>query len=201
MASWLMTKEACASLSSSIICKEFDPSVGLIKAVGSLLIRTLTSLKHQGAAFAAHRALQVINEFCFISSVDEGCVNLPLLWAKRLVSDISGADNVRDSTLRRSTGYALGFLSIMRSEPPSSVTPRILGPDILGALVRLSLPSAEAGLEKYMDEIGLSSYSDIVFYSTSITTTSLFLDLEGKSRDQVRVTGLVCIVFNSVADF
>jgi hypothetical protein len=193
-----MTKEACASLSSSITCKEFHPSMSLIKAVGSLLISTLTSLKHQGAAFAAHRALQVISEFCFTSSVDEECVSLPLLWAKRLVSDISGSDNVRDSTLRRSTGYALGFLSIMRSEPPSSATPRTLSPDILGTLVRLSLPSTKTGLDKYMDEIGLNSYSDTVFYATSVSRSSHFLDFEDNCRDQVCVTGLLRIVFDSV---
>lgn len=180
-----MTKEACASIASTVTYKEFEPSVRLVESVGNLLISTLTTLKHQGAAFAAHRALQEIVEFCFTTSLNESFVNLPLVWAKRLVRDISGEDNVRDSTLRRSTGYALGFLSIMRSEPPSSVTPRTLCPDMLGTLVRLSLPPEEE-LDRYMKLLRLNSNPEASLYSRSTTISSQFnLSLQVESNDQV----------------
>lgn len=183
-----MTKEACASLSSTITCKEFDPSLRLVERVGNLLISTLTMLKHQGAAFAAHRALQEIVEFCFATSLDESFANLPLLWAKRLMKDISGADNVRDSTLRRSTGYALAFLSIMRSEPPSGVAPRTISPGILATLVRLSLPP-EKDLEKYMNQLGLTQTPVESFYSACAVRSPQFSTaLEAEFGDEVRHT-------------
>jgi len=168
-----MTKEACASLASIIKCEEFDPPLRMVDGVGSLLICTLTTLKHQGAAFAAHRALQEIIEFCFTATLNESFATLPILWAKRLISDISGAGNVRDSTLRRSTGYALAFLSVMRSEPPSGVMPRTISPDILATLVRLSLPPVE-DLMKYMKQMSLNSDLDEVFHSSSMVSCSQF---------------------------
>lgn len=186
MAAWLMTKEACASLASTITCTEFDPSLRSVERVGSILISTLTALKHQGAAFAAHRALQEVVEFCFSTSVDEAFVNLPPLWAKRLMSDISGSGKVRDSTLRRSTGFALAFLSIMRSEPPSGVTPRVLCPDILATLVRLSLPPKD-DLEKHMKQLGFTQGSKESLHSTSAVISSQFeLTTDDEFSDKVR---------------
>lgn len=143
--SWLLTKESCAALGSVVTLKKFQPPRSLVAKAGALLISTLTSLKHQGAAFAAHKVLQQIASSCSNPSSslrrDPTTASLPTEWAQRLLHEISETEKVRDSTLRRSTGYALGFLSIMRSEPPSSVAPRTLCPYILANIVRLSLPS------------------------------------------------------------
>jgi Putative death-receptor fusion protein (DUF2428) len=154
-----MTKEACAAMASIISCRQFHPSLRLVERAGSLLISTLTTLKHQGAAFAAHRALQEIVFFCFDTSFDNSFVHLPLLWAKRLMSEISCTDKVQDSTLRRSTGYALAFLSIMRSEPPVAVAPKTLCPDIMAAIVQMSMPP-EDELETCIDRLRLRPDSD-----------------------------------------
>jgi hypothetical protein len=171
MGSWLMIKEACASLASAITCRDFDPSFGLVERVGNLLLSTLTTLKHQGAAFASHRALQEITTFCFATSLDDSFVTLPLLWTKRLLCDISGVDNVRDSTLRRSTGYALAFLSVMRSEPPPSVAPRVLCPAILTTIIRMSLPTMK-DLETYIQCMNLAPDLEKEFRSTFAATSS-----------------------------
>lgn len=105
-----------------------------------LLISTLVSLKHVGAAFAAHRALQQISLFCFNSKVP-ALGSLPSSWANRLLGEITEAEKVRDSTLRRSTGYGLGFLAIMRSEVSSGSDTRGLCVFILSKIMRLTLPS------------------------------------------------------------
>ena len=107
-----------------------------------LLISTLVSLKHAGAAFAAHRALQQISLVCF-QSRDPILVKLPSSWTNRLLEEISETERVRDSTLRRSTGYALGFLAIMRSEVSSKADSRSLCAFILSKILRLSLPPKE----------------------------------------------------------
>jgi hypothetical protein len=149
-----MTKEACAAMAAVITCKQFRPSLRLVERAGSLLIGTLTTLKHQGAAFAAHRALQKIVSFCFDTSFDDSFVHLPLSWTKLLMREISGIGKVRDSTLRRSTGYALAFLSIMRSEPPMAVAPKTLCPEILAAIVQMSMPPEE-DLRTRIDRLSL----------------------------------------------
>lgn len=177
-----MTKEACASLASTITCREFDPSLHLVERVGNLLISTLTALKHQGAAFAAHRALQEVVTFCFATSLGDDFANLPRKWAKRLMQDISGVgSSVRDSTLRRSTGYALAFLSIMRSEPPPKVTPRIVCPDIMATLVGMSLPPA-AELETFMERV------EEAFSCASLSLSSQFAAARNDAElcDQVK---------------
>lgn len=109
-------------------------------------------------------------KFCFATEAFE---MLPHVWAERLISDITGTGNVRDSTLRRSTGYALAFLSIMRSEPPSCVSPRTLCPDVLSTLVRLSLPSGE-DLKECMKAIGWNLDPCQSFRSVSTAVTSQF---------------------------
>lgn len=127
-------------------------------------------------------------------------MKLPITWANSLVNDISGEDNVRDSTLRRSTGYALGFLSVMRSEPPSGVTPRTLCPHLLGTLVWLSLPPKHS-LDKYMEQMGLNSDSEAAFYFRSINGSphSQAL-LQVKSSDQVRIeTRVSCVLLISIS--
>lgn len=151
MGSWLLTRETCAALASVLTSKHLSKPNGLLDRAGSLLISTLVSLKHAGAAFAAHRALQQISEFCF-KSKDQLVGNLPASWAKRLLEEISSGERVRDSTLRRSTGYALGFLAIMRSEVSSKAEPRTLCPYILKRILRLSLPSNDS-IRDYLNKL------------------------------------------------
>ena len=199
MGSWLMTKEACASLASIITCREFDPPLSLVEKVGNLLISTLTTLKHQGAAFAAHRALQELANFCFNTSLDESFARFPLVWSKRLMSEISGIHKVRDSTLRRSTGYALAFLSIMRSESPSTVAPRILCPDILATLVRMSLP-LEKQLKTHFQQLSLTIDSKELFHSTTAVPSTQFANaIQGEFSDQVRRASVRLMQVNCVS--
>jgi Putative death-receptor fusion protein (DUF2428) len=141
MGSWLLTRETCAALASVLTAKVFLYPASLIGQAGGLLISTLISLKHAGAAFAASRALQQLTEHCFDSD-DVLIRQLPSAWANRLLGEIS-SERVRDSTLRRSTGFALGFLSIMRSEMLAKVAPRALCPFVLQKLIALSLPSRD----------------------------------------------------------
>ena len=105
MGSWLLTKEACATLSSVITDFPGKSDFNIISTAGDLLISTLTTLKHQGAAFAAHKSLQKICARCYTEGDENGIRLLPSKWSHRLIFEISSPELVRDSTLRRSTGY------------------------------------------------------------------------------------------------
>ena len=63
-------------------------------------------------------------------------------------------ENVRDSTLRRSTGYALGFLALMRSELSLKVFPRTLCQNILAKLVMMALPT-KLTVQQHAASLGL----------------------------------------------
>jgi len=67
---------------------------------------------------------------------------MPSVWSNRLLLEISSTEKVRDSTLRRSTGYALGFLSLMRPELTVKPSLPTLCPLLLSRLLKLSLPSS-----------------------------------------------------------
>lgn len=163
MGTWLLIKEACAAL-SSITNSSPIKDVGLLSTAGDLLISTLTSLKHQGAAFAAHKSLQKLCSICY-SRNNLTKRHLPSEWSEKLLHGVSSAERVRDSTLRRSTGYGLGFLSILRSE---EISPRFLFPHILSIIIRLSLPPVsimEAQLKKWS-----SSDKEIFVFSKIIAS-------------------------------
>ena len=157
--SWLLTKEACATLSAVISECDCSCIVGGIEQAGTLLISLLTTLKHQGAAFAAHKSLQQIVAHCY-QSQNAVIRQLPWQWAHRMLNEISSLEIVRDSTLRRSTGYGLGFLSLMRSEPAPSEVPRTLCPFILTRLVQLSLPPKDE-LDQQLARLNLNGESVI----------------------------------------
>lgn len=169
MGTWLLIKEGCATLSSIISsapCHEID----LISSAGDLLITTLTSLKHQGAAFAAHKALQQLCILCYSTS-SFNIMQLPSIWAEKFLFEMSSAEIVRDSTLRRSTGYGLGFLSVLRSE---QVSPKFLFPKVLSCIIRLSLPSASV-MRRQIDACGLSSDDMFIFHKKYPSITELFV--------------------------
>ena len=157
--SWLLTKETCNALAVVLTKRGFDPPVELVNDTGMLLISTLTSLKHTGTAFAANRALQAIAKMCLSAEkASQDVEQLPSKWVSRLHGEILETDKVRNSTLRRSTGHALGFLSIMRSEVSSRVAPRPLCRRILTDILRLSLPSQQS-LESFIERVGLMKES------------------------------------------
>lgn len=149
--SWLLIKEACGALATVFSAFQGAPQQALVETSGALLISALVSLKHQGAAFSAHKSLQRIAEycqgkFCFDKSIE----SLPFSWSKCLLHEISGA--VQNSTLRRSTGYALGFLSILRTEPK----PRCcINPFIIASLVRMALPP-QAAIQCASSKLGIT---------------------------------------------
>jgi len=97
------------------------------------------SLKHAGAAFAARDSLQEITLACLRSRNAE-LQRIPQQWANRLLEEVCLSEKVRDSTLRRSTGYALGFLALMRSELASKPANSGLCERLLKNLVVYSLP-------------------------------------------------------------
>lgn len=118
MGSWLLTREACDAIAVVLGAMGHNASASLLDNCATLLINTLTSLKHVGAAFAAHSAVEAITQLCFRSCHDSLIEQLPKSWAQRLLRETE-LDRVRDSTLRRSTGYALGeFSDIMFSSCP-----------------------------------------------------------------------------------
>ena len=138
--SWLLTKETCGALTAVLSKSRYNVSCALYYDAGTLLISTLTSLKHTGAAFAAHRALQTIAQSCFLASHDLALNTYPLKWMERIVGEVSTLDKIRDSTLRRSTGYSLTVLSLMRAEGIAR-TQHSICRSLLIRIVSLCLPS------------------------------------------------------------
>jgi hypothetical protein len=100
----------------------------------------LLTLKHQGGAHAAHRALEDICGLCFsdgntpsqlqidkanCESMHGSIQSLPIQWAQIILTEISALETIRDSTLRRSTGFALGILSVLKGAPGQLVSDTI----------------------------------------------------------------------------
>jgi hypothetical protein len=98
-------------------------------------------------------------------------MQLPSIWAEKFLFEMSSAEIVRDSTLRRSTGYGLGFLSVLRSE---QVSPKFLFPKVLSCIIRLSLPSALV-MRRQIDACGLSSDDMFLFHKKYPSITELFV--------------------------
>ena len=141
------------------------------------MISTLTTLKHAGAAFAARDSLQTVVATCLSSKVDDKIRCLPERWAARLIEEISMSEKVRDSTLRRSTGYALGFLAIMRSEIASKKGPNLICSRTLERLITFSLPPEEQ-VKRAFDKLELNNADDSI--------SSFFLESSGERRSFVR---------------
>jgi Putative death-receptor fusion protein (DUF2428) len=134
---WLLMKEACGAVASAATLKGFQPKEALVSKVGQLLLSALTTLKHAGAAFAARDSLQKIATSFLLQDKDS---HFPAEWASRLFDEISLNERVRNSTLRRSTGYALGFLAIMRAEVSSKSGSQEVSKSTITKILTLSLP-------------------------------------------------------------
>ena len=117
---WMLVKESCEALATTV------GSLGSLslddaKNIGSILISAMTSLKHTGAAYAAHNSLQRIAEKCCKDTNTESS-RIFDAWLQRVFSEVNDETVVRDSMLRRSTGIALCFLSILRPFAKSKVS-------------------------------------------------------------------------------
>jgi hypothetical protein len=181
-----LIKEACATLAKVFFTFQGAPQPSLVEASGDLLISALVSLKHQGAAFAAHKALQQIVESCQGNFSHHTVIRaLPFIWGNRLLTEISGAGN--NSTLRRSTGYALGFLSILRTEPK----PRCcINPFIIASLVRMALPP-KAAIEHASTRLGI----DFEFAYLQVGEVKAFQSSVSDSKYEVSIF-FICLLKN-----
>jgi hypothetical protein len=169
--SWLLTREACSAI-AAILTKNIELKNSFYEYAGKLLISTLTSLKHTGAAFAAHRSLQKISLFCLQQGSNAFLLQLPHQWSSRLLDEIS-IDKVRDSTLRRSLGYSLGLTAIMRSEVSSvPSSPRKLCYQIIKRLFVFSLPSQQK-LIHFLEKIKMPA-GNIFFLFASLSENEPF---------------------------
>lgn len=155
----------------------FEAPYTLVEKVGALLISTLSALKHAGAAFVARDTLQEVAKVCMsISNKDVSA--LPELWAHRLLEEISLKEKVRDSTLRRSTGYGLGFLAIMRSEISSKPGVSTICFQVLENILTFSLPPEEQvklAFEKLQLSDEVAAKPSEFFYSPSTGSRRFFV--------------------------
>jgi hypothetical protein len=135
-----LTKETCAAIAAVVTMGECKSMKVALSKVGQLLLSTLTTVKHAGAAFAARDSLQHIATKCLSHSKVKDFGAFPAEWMSRLVDEISLNERVRNSTLRRSTGYALGFLAIMRAEVASKSGSQVISKAALTTILKLSLP-------------------------------------------------------------
>ena len=164
----MLIKETCAAASAIIAVQGFDAPSSLIQKCGTLLISTLISLKHAGAAFSARDSIQEIAHTCLISQEVE-LHSIPEKWVDRMLDEMCSYDKVRDSTLRRSTGYALGFLALMRSELATRSSNSTLCHRVLTRIVAFSLP-AEKQLKSALSTLNVlhEEQEDVssIFYSS-----------------------------------
>ena len=177
--SWLLTKETCAAIASVITTKGYVANSSVISKVGQLLLSTLTTLKHAGAAFAARDALQKIAVHCLNPKNAADIYSLPDAWSNRLVEEISLTEKVRNSTLRRSTGYALGFLAIMRADVGNKFASSVVSTPLLQKLLKLSLPS-EQRIKKSLAKLKIfenqSDNNNIFVYASDSKTNLVYVE-------------------------
>lgn len=179
-----MTKETTATLATVLTLPYYNANYDLVAKVGQLLLSTLTTLKHAGAAFAARDALQAIaTAILIVESQTENQV-LPSEWSSCLMDEVSLQERVRNSTLRRSTGYALGFVAIMRAEVEATTNSRAICQSILMNLLRLSLPSERRFAEAFA-RLGLGDKSAGTFvFAASTGSHACVLDDQYEVREE-----------------
>ena len=173
-----MTKETCAAIASVITTEGYLARHALVSKVGQLLLSTLTTLKHAGAAFAARDSLQLIAIDCLSPKNPLDIRSLPDIWSHRLIDEISLNEKVRNSTLRRSTGYALGFLAMMRADIGNKTGTATISIPLLQKLLMLSLPP-ERRVEESLETLkGFGNQADknkIFVYASNASTSESFI--------------------------
>mmetsp|Transcript_27746 Transcript_27746/g.66938 ORF Transcript_27746/g.66938 Transcript_27746/m.66938 type:complete len:2336 (-) Transcript_27746:142-7149(-) len=190
---WLLTKESTATLATVISLPTYGGTYELVSDVGGLLLSTLTTLKHAGAAFAARDALQEIALACFSVSKQQCIGGLPAEWSRILMDEISLNERVRNSTLRRSTGYALGFVAILRAEIKATNS-RSIGKDVLSQLVKMSLPP-ENILSAELESLGLQGIDSFDFtFKPLIGPKPFVLDNEYEERRRVHALNILRLI-------
>jgi hypothetical protein len=164
------------------------------------LISTLTSLKHAGAAFAARDALQQIASFCFNPATPREIRSLPVDWSARLLDEISLTEKVRNSTLRRSTGYALGFMAIMRAEAQITSKSPQTSKATLVRLLTLALPPNENITEAFA-KLGIAPFQSSFITQNSYEVRCLPRVFKRNCSHFVVALMLCCFVFSSVVGY
>eukprot|EP00536_Pseudo-nitzschia_multiseries_P014348 jgi/Psemu1/246033/estExt_Genewise1.C_6880008 len=196
--SWLLTKETCAAIASVITTEGYLARQVLISKVGQLLLSTLTTLKHAGAAFAARDALQQIATSCLKPNSPLEISSLPDAWSRRLIDEISLNEKVRNSTLRRSTGYALGFLAIMRADVGNKSDSSAMSTPLLQKLLMLSLPSeqrVEESLAKLKMAGNLADRNKMFVYASAQNVEHRFvLDNQYEARCRVHALNVLRMI-------
>lgn len=142
---WLLVKEASAMLSRLV-----DASVRLLHdaklsflenkdtdAIGSCFVDSLCRLKHMGAISEVHNSLQKTSEILLRHGFyDPELCGLPLKWLRVLLDKLE--NELQVFILRRSSGFAYSFLSLLRAEVSDSK------PYMLSIVMDALLNSSEA---------------------------------------------------------
>jgi hypothetical protein len=124
---WLLVKEASAMLSRlvEVSIKLADEStfeifsVADIDAVGQCFVESLGRLKHMGAISEVHSSLQKCAEALLrFGFKNKDLCGLPLQWLTVLLDKLESKQQV--FILRRSSGFAYSFLSLLRAEVSDS---------------------------------------------------------------------------------
>ena len=124
---WLLVKEASSMLSRLVDASiRLLPEVNLsfltdddIDAVGQCFVDSLCRLKHMGAISEVHNSLQKSSEVLLRHGFyDIRLSGLPLKWLNILLNKLESEQQV--FILRRSSGFAYSFLSLLRAEVSDS---------------------------------------------------------------------------------
>ena len=119
---WLMVKESSAllarlvemSLKLSHDSTEDILTVNEVDDIGQGFTNSLGRLKHMGAISEVHSALQKTAESVIRHGKDRELCALPLKWLQSLLAKLESKEQV--FVLRRSSGFAYSFLSLLRAE-------------------------------------------------------------------------------------
>lgn len=100
-----------------------------------MLLNSLFELKHKGAVAMAYQSFEGVCK-AFLAHAERNTVlgGLPRVWADRLLTRLETSQQV--FILRRSSGFAFSFVSILRAEPRNSAA--VILPLVMSNLLRLA---------------------------------------------------------------
>jgi hypothetical protein len=158
-----------------------------IQVTGKLLLRSLLTLKHVGSIFACSEALQSICTKLYLTTGDIN--QLPTSWLNILLSRLTGA-SAAQFILRRSAGFSLAFVAILRSEPRNSA------PVLLRKSLILLLFLSGNSIEDLSSDI-----SGLEFFGTDIASllSSSFQGITTAWRTQVHALNILRLLFRDGA--
>jgi hypothetical protein len=117
---------------------------------GEMLLNSLFELKHKGAVAMAYQSFEGVCK-AFLAHAERNTVlgGLPRVWADRLLTRLETSQQV--FILRRSSGFAFSFVSILRAEPRNSAA--VILPLVMSNLLRLaSLDTDSVALTKIHED-------------------------------------------------